>query len=184
LRWSGGPPETWAYRYYDAVPTGPGDRVEPVDVLAGAVLHRGLSRRDLAFFSEQPEVLTDWLSGLPSDVELADADDVSMNHLAILPDLRGAISLGLLSKVAHRKRPRLIPLFDHVIADWYRPVTGERGVSGWPDLVGALRADLAMPANRKALNELAGRIGSDLDGPPLSALRLLDIAVWMAGANR
>jgi hypothetical protein len=184
LPWSGGPPETWAYRYYDLVPTGPGDRVEPVDVLACAALHRGLSRGDLAFFSEQPEVLTDWLGGLPSDVELADADDASMTHLATLPDLRGAISLSLLSKVAHRKRPRLIPLFDRAIAEWYRPVTGERGVSGWPELVGALRADLALLANRETLHEVATRIGSDLDGPPPSALRLLDIAVWMGSVNR
>ena len=29
LPWSGGPPETWAYRYYDAVPTDDSDRISP-----------------------------------------------------------------------------------------------------------------------------------------------------------
>jgi hypothetical protein len=34
LPWSGGDDETWAFRYYDAIPSPRPDTVRPVDVLA------------------------------------------------------------------------------------------------------------------------------------------------------
>jgi hypothetical protein len=38
IPWSGGPPETWAFPYYDALAIDP-DTLEPVDVLATSALH-------------------------------------------------------------------------------------------------------------------------------------------------
>ena len=75
LPWSGRPPETWAYHYYDRVPTTADEDITPVDVLAAASLHPGLSRKDLAFFREHRSGLTDWLRAAPTDVDLAAADD-------------------------------------------------------------------------------------------------------------
>ncbi len=53
LTWSGGSPETWAYRYFDLVPGESPDEVTSVDVLAAASLHPGLSRTDLGFFVDR-----------------------------------------------------------------------------------------------------------------------------------
>ena len=52
LPWSGGPPETWAFRYFDAIETD-GDRLEPTDVVSAAALHPGVSRSDLTFFHDR-----------------------------------------------------------------------------------------------------------------------------------
>ena len=52
----------------------------------------------------------------------------------------------------HRKRPRLLPLFDRAVVDWYRPVTGQRAAAtAWAPLLAALREDLATPPNRTAI---------------------------------
>jgi hypothetical protein len=184
LWWSGGPPETWAYGYYDLLPSARlDDRIGRYDVLACAALHPGLSRDDLAFFAEQPDVINRWLHALPKDVDLADTNEQTMNHLATLSELVGATSLALLSKVAHRKRPRLVPLFDRAIADWYRPVTGERGVAAWPGLIEALRSDLRQPGNTKALSRFRVALDNELGAATPSDVRIVDIAIWMGAIS-
>lgn len=174
LAWSGGGPEVWAYAYYDTLPTGPPDELGPADVLAASALHPGLSRADLEYFIVARGRLEDWLAGLP-DVDVADATDDDIVGLRLLPGLTGgSVSLSLLTKVMHRKRPGLIPLFDRAILDWYRPITGARGEKAWPALVDALHADTANPNNGAVLATAPAAI---------RPLRALDIAVWM-GTNR
>ena len=63
----------------------------------------------------------------------------------------------IVSKVTHRKRTRLIPLFDRAVMDRYRLVTGLRGEAAWPALVRALKADLALDENRLFLTGLGER---------------------------
>jgi hypothetical protein len=183
LTWSGGSSETWAFRYYEGVATGSGDAIEPCDVLACAALHPGLLHSDLAFFAERADVFETWLTTLPGDVDLADADEPTVAHVASLPDLTDEVGLALLSKVAHRKRPRLVPLFDRAISDWYRPVTGIRGVAGWRSLVDAVRQDLDEATNRRVLADLHSELTADLGTTVPSALRLMDIAIWMSSVR-
>jgi hypothetical protein len=183
LTWSGGSAETWAFRYYEGVATCSGDAIEPSDVLACTALHPGLLHSDLAFFAERADALEAWLTTLPGDVDLADADDSTVAHVASLPDLTDEVGLSLLSKVAHRKRPRLVPLFDRAISDWYRPVTGIRGVAGWGKLVGALQQDLDEGNNRQVLADLHFELAGELETTLPSALRLADIAIWMSSVR-
>ena len=183
LPWSGGPQETWAFAYFEVVPSGPGDAIEPIDVLACAAMHPGLSRADLIFFAERAAELEAWLSELPAELDLADADEATTAHIATLPDLTGDVGLSLLSKVAHRKRPRLVPLFDRATSDWYRSVTGVRGVAGWTSLVDALRHDLDQANNRTVLAALGSELADALPAGPPSPLRLADIAIWMGSAR-
>jgi hypothetical protein len=177
LEWSGGPPETWAYRYYDAIDTD--ERVVgPVDVLTTAALHPGLSRADLAYFHDHAAELSDWLAELPNDVMLRDAGDATVEYLSRLTTWTNAPSLTLLSKVLHRKRPLLIPLVDRHVLDWYRPVTGERTATrAWPLLLRALRDDLT-EMNALLLAIMNGMLEKEL-GRQLSHVRLADIIVWM-----
>lgn len=181
LPWSGGAPETWAYRYYDAVVTD--DRtVVPVDVLSTTALHPGLSRADLTWFYERSTELDRWLASIPVHVGLGEAGDDLLDRLADVSRWEGAPSVSLLTKVLHRKRPALIPLVDRHILDWYRPITGERSAAlAWPSLLRALRQDLF---GQNALRLVL--IGVELEkelGRSLTPLRLVDIAIWM-GSRR
>lgn len=180
LAWSGGPPETWAFRYYDAVRTD-GEPLSAVDVLATAALHPGLSRQDLSFFHEQRAEVTTWLEELPDDVPLWDASDSTLGRLHELAAWEQAPTLSLLTKVLHRKRPMLIPLIDRHVLDWYRPVTGERtAAASWPRLLIAMGADLVREDNRTVFQGMDRKLREEL-GWSVSNLRQLDIIVWMGG---
>lgn len=182
LAWSGGPAETWAYRFYDVIDTDT-QAVGPVDVVAAAALHSGLSRSDLAYFHDHSSDLAAWLKVIPTDVVLRDADDSLIYHLGGISAWEAAPSVSLLTKVLHRKRPGLVPLVDAHVLDWYRPVTGERSARrAWPGLLRALRTDLqGQNALRLAIMniELEKHLGR-----PVSHLRLVDIALWMGGHTK
>jgi len=177
LEWSGGPAETWAYRYYDTVETDP-NTLTPVDVLATAALHPGISRDDLSYFWEHQAELTDWIGRFPTDLALRDADDETLTRLTELASSKRSPSLSLLTKVLHRKRPELIPLVDRELLELYRPITGERGATAaWPALLPTLREDLAGP-NSIILAIMNVELENQL-GRGLSHLRLADIVIWM-----
>jgi hypothetical protein len=180
LAWEGGPAEVWAYPYFDAVET-EGDVIDPVDVVSCAALHPALSRSDLEFFAARRFELEAWVAGLPPGVGLGAADASVMGRLRGLPLLAEGVGVSLLSKVLHRKRPMLVPMLDHDIVDWYRPVTGRRGVSAWPAVVDALHADLAETGNIAVLANTAATLEGCLRGPVPSSLRMVDIAIWMGG---
>jgi len=177
LGWSGGADETWAFRYYDSVSSSPGDIVEPIDVLACASMHPALSRIDLAFFHAERVAIAAWLEALPTGCGLDRADNGVLQHLSDLAGWDVPVSLQLLTKVLHRKRPLLIPLVDRHILDWYRPITGERSaVKAWPGLVRAMRKDAA--TNVDPLRSMTTGV-ENRTGERLSPLRAIDIIVWM-----
>ena len=185
LDWSGGGPEVWAFQYFDRTPAVFDDVVTPVDVLCAASMHPGLSRHDLAFFVDQRAGLSAWLAGADPNVTLWDADERTLRHVESLTSFEPAVTLSLLTKVLHRKRPLLIPLLDRHVVDFYRPVTGERRpVLAWPGLLEAIRADLGSPEQRLLVQtaaEISGamtRVG-DAD-VTIGSLRFIDIAIWMS----
>ena len=179
-RWSGGDPETWAYRYYDAVEDAEPDRLLPIDVLAASAMHSGLSHNDLRWFDEHTPNIEKWLADTP-DIDLADAEATVVDRLVRLVEFAEGVHLGLLTKVLHRKRPRLVPIAERRLIDLYRPVTGHRSATtAWPHLVTALATDLGAETNRAVLAAAT----ADLDVPrALTPLRAADIVVWMGGAK-
>ena len=181
LPWSGGPPEVWAFEYFDRVPTGEDpNAIDRVDVLAAGALHVGLSRDDLAFFTRHAGAIGAWLRAAPEDVPLHEATDAQLAHLCLLPELGGP-QLSLLTKVLHRKRPALVPMIDRPLIDRYRPITGERSASAaWAPLLDALVADLTNESNALLLSILGVSVDTE-SRVTLSRLRRFDIAVWMEG---
>ena len=175
LPWSGGPPETWAFRYYDLIETD-AQRIDPIDVLAAAALHPGISRSDLAWFNDSKPMLDAWLAAVDPGASLADLDEWTRSALQQLGESRG-VSLTLLTKVTHRKRPGVVPLIDRHVVDRYRVVTGERKpVEAWPGLLVALADDLQR--NADALGAFGVELAAELD-VAVSPLRICDIAIWM-----
>lgn len=178
LRWSGGDDETWAFRYFDLIPDSSPDEITPVDVVTCAALHPGLKQSDLAWFWDHHLQLRNALAAFPNDLDLAAAPGSITQALQQLPAELLGVDLALLSKVLHRKRPRLIPMLDRSLLNQYRDQLSGRGARAWPDLVLAMQADLTLQENQVTLQQVQDRLLQGLAHAP-SALRLLDIAVWM-----
>ncbi len=187
---SGGHRSHWAYAYFDAVDHDPDD-VAPQDITACAALHARFSQPALDSFIRQRGRLRQLLTEIPADVDLADADDALLRHLeAIVSGLaEGSGEYGpalpdtgraLVSKVLHRKRPRLIPMFDKAIADRYsRRLPDRRAIRG-PAFASLVRNDLADPWNREVLAAIRSSLSRGLaDQSVPTNLRVLDISVWM-----
>lgn len=187
LSWSGGPPETWAWHYFDTVPTSQDDVVTPVDVLCATALHPGLSRDDLSYFREQQDEVAAWLRRVPTGRKLWEISESDVEHIAALPIALPGAPITLLSKVLHRKRPQAIPLLDRHVIDWYRPVTGKRAaVEAWGPLVREMRVE-ALDGERRLMTAIAlNGIEQELwpgvepdERPRLTWIRAVDIAIWM-----
>ena len=178
LRWSGGDDETWAFRYFDLIPDSSPDEITPSDVVTCSALHPGLKQSDLAWFWDRRPQLRNALAEFPDDLDLADSPGVITQALQQLPATLPGIDLALLSKVLHRKRPRLIPMLERSLLNQYRDQLSGRGAQTWPDLVLAMQVDLALQENQMTLQRVQDRLRRELAYAP-SALRLLDIAVWM-----
>lgn len=184
LPWSGGSDETWAYRYFDAVADVEPDTVAAVDVLAAGALSVGLSRADLTWFWTAGEQLGSFLAELPKDIHLADADTRTVElvqRVALMAADSDSVSVSLMSKVLHRKRPALIPMLDKATQDHYRAQLPTRGEATYPSLVTALQADLRR--NHEALERLSRELSAEL-GQTITPLRIVDIAIWMSQHTR
>lgn len=180
LPWDGNAPETWGFRYFDAIET-PSTAVVAEDVVCAGALHPGLSREDLAYFWDHREDLNQWLDGFPVDLALATADDATIARLAELPSRFDGPLLSLVTKVLHRKRPWMIPIVDREVIDWYRPLTGHRrAVDAWGPLLSRLADDLR--TNRDRLAELRFVLRMH-HGLTVTDLRTVDIVIWM-GSQR
>jgi hypothetical protein len=183
LSWSGAGRTISAYHYYDALEERrEDDVVRPVDVLSTAALHPGLRFDDLRYFALEADALSDFLAGIPAGVDLADAGEELVNVVSSIPHaLPGhAERLSILSKVLHAKRPRLIPILDRSLTDWYRHLTGGRGAEAWSGCVRELRVDLAAPGNREFVRSIRAELDTELSVRTPSELRLADMAIWMA----
>jgi hypothetical protein len=148
--------------------------MDPVDVLAAAALHPGLSRDDLAWFEDHRASLDGWLADVAPQAQLGDPDTrIALEQLCEFD----GVTLTLLAKVLHRKRPHLVPLVDRHVVDRYRPITGQRKpLEAWPGLLDALVVDLEQ--NTDALFAIRTELWDEL-GVDVSALRICDIAIWM-----
>jgi hypothetical protein len=185
LPWRGGEPETWAYRYFDVIEDSQPTGLRPVDVLVTSALHPSLRQVDLAWFWEHAVDLTQLLGDLPLEADLATADPEVVARIQALGARLGdaRVDLSLLTKVLHRKRPALVPMLDRAMLDRYRAKLPARGIESWSDLVLLLRDDLRRPDNRSALAATAESLSTELSVVP-TALRLVDIAVWMSARGR
>jgi hypothetical protein len=100
--------------------------------------------------------------------------------------VRGVL-MPVATKVLHRKRPGWIPMLDNVILFAYLDVIGRPGMKGRSQ-EGDKAAEVGvfvMNAFRKDLQAVEDEIDAvrevlETDGTPLTAVRVLEVAVWMA----
>jgi hypothetical protein len=177
------------YEYYDAVPRGDPNRVEPVDVLATVginsridtatkvrTVHRGIGAAcDPLLPSLPPDADLLQVASIDGAVGLVEA---AMTSKYVL--------LASATKVLHRKRPRLIPVLDSVVVRHYlnRLDEGDLLYRSWSDRrAAAAAARLAMEEFRRDLQHAVPWLEPVQEavagaGYILSQVRLLDILIW------
>lgn len=180
----------WGYpayeRYEAARATGP---LTDADLLVPPLLN--VQHFDLGVYESLQAVQTQLQSSLAQirpAASVFDATDDEREHVrrmfALLdrrgiPGARGTI----LSKVLHRKRPHLIPLWDRNVANVYQygptpripPVDGRSWGDFYVLFTDTVRDDVE--AERAFFEEVAA-LAVD---PPISLLRAVDIIAWWAG---
>lgn len=176
-----------AFFVYDRM--GDPDRLEPTDLLAPALLDAPVSGQDVIamYLADGPQVrLREALEAVILDRDAVTARFVDQDldaetgpwalvKLALLAStpsrgVRTGFRAAKVTKILHRKRPQLVPIFDSKVAGFYGVSSG-RPWELWPLLQAELRT------HGDWLRDLGvGRL--TLEGRPLSELRVLDIVVW------
>lgn len=172
-----------AFQAYDQL--GAEDLVTPGDLLAPALLDAPLrGTHVIAMYKpEGPysrlraalQAVLDDPEGRTSRFEEQDLDaDVGpwsrVKDALAASDATSQIKASKVTKILHRKRPNLVPIFDSRVSAYYGVSTRTPWLF-WP----VFQADVL--AHRPWLDDLvAGR--ATPDGRPLSVLRAVDIVVW------
>ena len=175
----------YSYPAYDRLITNGSPCLVDGDLLAPALMGVHIDPGRFNLLREMLPAL-EAVAELP-EVSLEEADDDHVMCVAglfgILDEPRYAgrgVRGTIVSKVLHRKRPDLVPIYDSRIFEAYTapgvlPRTPERS---WQEFMHALcsqmRADLR--GEQAAFNEL--QAVAEEAGAPLTKLRILDILVW------
>ena len=189
-RYFGSEGGVWAYPAYDSYPGHPGAEVGRADLLAVALLnaHQKPIETYYGLESMMP-VVNERMADPDLKGTLAEAEDLALEALArlfgILDEHKPSeVGLTKLSKVLHRKRPELIPLYDKNIRACYvgvgRPVPRAKDRS-WLDysrlLIHAMKRDLAGQMDEWNM------IAALAPGPTITPLRAMDIVGWHLGGK-
>jgi hypothetical protein len=175
----------YAFPSYDRLVTNGAASLVDGDLLAPALIGAEVDRGRFALLREMLPALNG-IASLPA-VPLEAADDAAVEKVADLfavldeaPYAGKGVRGTIISKVLHRKRPDLVPLYDSRIFESYTaPGVLERSTHrSWREFMALLcqqmRADLQTEA--EAFDNLVGVAGDT--GALLTRLRILDILVW------
>jgi hypothetical protein len=172
----------FAFPSYDRLVTNGSAELVDADLLAPALIGAEVDRGRFALLREMLPALTG-VATLPQ-VAIEDADGAAIDAVADLfavldeaPYAGKGVRGTILSKVLHRKRPDLVPLYDSRIFESYTapgaiPRAAHRSWREFLQLLcSQMRDDLR--AEQAAFDELV-----QIAGGELTRLRILDILVW------
>lgn len=182
------PEGAYAYPAYDELVTNGSAELVDGDLLAPSLLDAHVDYARFVLLKRMLPSLRDGMAALPPTA-LEDTDDAGIAKVAhcfaVLDEakfVRAGARGTIVSKVLHRKRPDLIPLYDSRIWTAYT-VSGAIGRGShrpWVEVMQALchsmRADISN--NRAEFESL--RAAAAEKGARLTLLRTLDILVWMS----
>lgn len=162
----------FAAQSFDQIGTNPRDTIANDDVLAVSFLDAPIRASAYRQIVATGSLISQQLKGISNELDLWDLEEA-------LPDYTNATSLwghldaisGMgptrVSKLLARKRPRLIPILDERVREFF----GHDTERFWMPLAHALRDE-----NRRDRIEALRPQGAER----LSLLRILDIAIWMS----
>jgi len=182
------PDGPYAFPAYDQLVTNGTSELVDGDLLAPSLLDAHVDYARFVLLKRMLPAICEGMAKLPPTA-LEDTDDAGVAAVArcfsVLDDsvyARAGARGTIVSKVLHRKRPDLIPLYDSRIWTAYT-VSGAIGRGShrpWVEVMQALchsmRADLR--GNRAEFESLKAAAAEQ--GARLTALRILDILVWMS----
>ena len=177
----------YSYPAYDLLITNGEPALVDGDLLAPVLMGVHIDGGRFALLREMLPAL-EAVAELP-EVSLEDADDDHVMCVAglfgILDEPRYAgrgVRGTIVSKVLHRKRPDLVPIYDSRIFEAYTapgvlPRTLDRS---WQEFMRLLCTQMRddLQAEREAFTEL--QLAAEESGTPVTKLRILDILVWRA----
>jgi hypothetical protein len=182
------PDGAYAYPAYDELVTNGSAELVDGDLLAPSLLGAHVDYARFVLLKRMLPALRDGLAALPPTA-LEDTDDAGIATVArcfaILDEplyARGGVRGTIVSKVLHRKRPDLVPLYDSRIWTAYTATgavpraTHRPWVEFIQLLCHAMQNDI-----RHNLAEFRGlQAAAAGAGAQLTLLRILDIVVWMS----
>jgi hypothetical protein len=179
------PRNGYAFPSYDRLVTNGAASLVDGDLLAPALIGAEVDRGRFALLREMLPALGG-IASLPA-VPLESADDAVVGQVADLfavldeaPYAGKGVRGTIISKVLHRKRPDLVPLYDSRIFESYTaPGAIERSTHrSWREFMALLCTQMRddLQAETDAFDELVGIAGDE--GALLTRLRILDILVW------
>lgn len=183
----------WAYPAYDAYHQPAGGEVDDADLLAICLLNAG-QKPIKSYYTLKALIrpMNERLACLDPDEDFQNAGPDTLAALAdlfgILDDHRPTPEVGKtkLMKVLHRKRPRLIPLFDENIRRCYS-VIGDPPLPPDSQRTNREFALAWLPHLQKDLQEQSDIwnqiVSMALPEVPISPLRAIDIIGWKLGAK-
>lgn len=181
--------EEWAY--YDGIVDREPNRIIPEDILATVAVNSRVNNADIvrAVHRGMARVCDRLLPHIPVDADLRTYDLDGSKAKELLSAACGSkfVAMAVATKVLHRKRPWWMPMLDSVMQDAYLDTLGRPGLKSRLDLgseAGGVGAFI-MSAIRRDLegaDQEIKQVSSSLteDGYPLSDVRILEIAVWIA----
>jgi hypothetical protein len=175
----------YAFPSYDRLVTNGAATLVDGDLLAPALIGAEVDRGRFSLLREMLPALSG-IAALPQ-VPLEEADDVVVEQVADLfavldaaPYAGKGVRGTIISKVLHRKRPDLVPLYDSRIFESYTaPGAIERSAHrSWREFMGLLCTQMRddLRAEAASFDDLVGIAGDA--GALLTRLRILDILVW------
>jgi hypothetical protein len=166
---------------------GNSDRIELEDVMAMNRTMRARSPHKL--WTEIIDADAPWLSSLPADLDLIEADDEQWRAVRGDELVAGALAatigpgrgMAVATKLLHLKRPRLFPMLDRLVAEMLglgqaADPRVEQRVETAVRLTTTIRSEGRR--NLEALSSIRDTLSAE--GTHLSLVRLLDAILWFA----
>ncbi len=175
-----------SYHIYDGVVVEQDNQLRPTEIALSVMLNSRISgNTGLAIWKARAPVEAA-LADIPSDVDLLDVP--AGGEIPGAGGIEKAITamcevhrtkLGVSTKILHKKRPGLIPIFDSVVVGHYRRLCPcPWAASDW----GVVAVALTRIVHRDMLS-VAGKLrelGEELatNGTPMAACRILNVLTW------
>lgn len=175
-----------SYQYYDSVPIAADNQLVESDIRMANKLKARIPLFIVPRLLEKAATINTALSNIPVSLSLAEPAEVI--PWKALGDLFAAVlmehvRIASATKILHKKRPELIPIFDSVVVDNYAYplVSSSRKNFSWmPEPLQAVEyckvMKLEVDKNRDELSQLRSRLRQE--NIHLGIVRLLDILIW------
>lgn len=182
------PDGAYAYPAYDTLVTNGSAELVDGDLLAPSLLGAHVDYARFVLLKRMLPSICDAMAALPP-TPLEETDDAGIAAVArcfaVLDEpiyTRAGARGTIVSKVLHRKRPDLIPLYDSRIWTAYT-VSGAIGRGShrpWVEVMQALCHSMRADLRHNAAEFAALRKAAAAHGADVTPLRILDILVWMS----